>query len=637
MPDGRRPALEGRRRRLGSALVGAFTAVSLLSGPPSMAGEGVAITLAPVGPTSMVQGAPFQLRATVENLGSDPVTVSFALLVDGVGDDEGPMAFLQWGISLPGGGVERVRRSVVPSQWFEELGDYLLSATVDDLPSGNVVPIEVLPATVVVPRFQDVTATVGLDATLPPMAACKWTSGAAWGDIEGDGDLDLFLPARKDPARLWVNDGAGHFTDEAAARGADNSGAEGASAVFADYDNDGDQDLYVVNYGPNRLYGNDGGGRFTDVAALAGVADPHVGASASWGDYDRDGWLDLYVTNNIDCDSGPSVYQPDKLYHNESDGTFTDQTALLGEDATLGAGFQAVWFDYDGDLDQDLYLVNDYIGPEPDENHLWRNNGPAEGGGWTFTDVSARSGTNWAMNAMGIAVGDYDRDIDLDFAVSSIAGNVLAMNRRDGTFANRAGPAGVERVYQKADRTSITWGLGFHDLNLDGWEDLFVVAGALQTLDPYQPDQLFVNAADGTFFDLSAPGGIADTAIGRGAAFADYDRDGLVDVYVVNQDGTPRLLRNVTTPGSHWLEVDTVGRVSNRDGCGAVLTAEAGGATLLRQVLCGSSLGAGSDTVVHFGLGTATSLSRLVIRWPSGIRQVLHNVAVDRLLTVTEP
>jgi enediyne biosynthesis protein E4 len=608
------------------------------AGPPSSAGEGVTITLAVRGSTSVPQGGPFLVQARVENPGSDPVTVSVALLVDGQRDDEEAMEFLRWGLSLPGGGAERIRASVVPSQWFEETGGYLLSATVDDLASGNVVPLEVLPATVVVPRFQDVTASAGLEATLPPRVPCKWTSGAAWGDIEGDGDLDLYLPAREGPARLWVNDGAGRFADEAVARGTDNAGAEGASAVFADYDNDGDQDLYVVNFGPNRLYRNDGAGRFADVAPAAGVDDPREGASASWGDYDGDGWLDLYVTNNLECRSGPTAYEPDRLYHNEGDGTFTDQTASIGVDATLGSGFQSVWFDYDGDGDQDLYLANDYIGADPDRNHLWRNDGPGEGEGWAFTDVSAESGTDWAMNSMGIAVGDYDRDLDLDFALSDIAGNALALNRGDGTFIDSAGPAGVERVYQRADRTSVTWGLGFHDLNLDGWEDLLVIAGALLEGDPYQPDQLLVNAANGTFLDLSAPGGMTDPAIGRGAAFADFDRDGRMDVYVVNQEGTPRLLRNVTTQqGLHWLEVDTVGRASNRDGCGATLTAEAGGAIMLRQVLCGSSLGAGSDTVVHLGLGTVTRVTRLVIRWPSGTRQVLRNVAVDRLLTVTEP
>jgi hypothetical protein len=620
-----------------AALVVTVVASSMVPGPASGTTEEVAVTLAPGGPASVPQGAPFLIEATVENLGSDPVTIDLALLVDGVRDEEGPMEFLRLGFSLPGGGLERVRRSVTPAQWFEEVGGYLLSATVDNLPAGNTLNLEILPPTVVVPRFRDVTASAGLDATLPPMVPCQWTSGAAWGDIEADGDLDLFLPVRDGPAKLWVNDGAGHFVDEAATRGADNGGAAGASAVFADFDNDGDQDLYVVNYGPNRLYRNAGDGRFTDVAPTAGVADANEGASASWADYDGDGWLDLYVTNNLECGSGPLAYEPDVLYHNEGDGTFTDRTALLGEGATLGSGFQAVWFDYDGDRDQDLYLANDYIGADPDPNHLWRNDGPAGEGGWAFTDVSAESGTDWAMNAMGVAVGDYDRDLDLDFALSDIAGNVLAENRGDGTFADRAGPAGVQRVYQKSDRTSVTWGLGFHDLNLDGWEDLLVVAGALLDGDPYQPDQLFVNAADGTFFDLSAPGGVADPAIGRGAAFADYDRDGRVDVYVVNQDGTPLLLRNLTPAGAHWLEVDTVGQTSNRDGCGATLTAKSGGATLLRQVLCGSSLGAGSDTVVHFGLGSATRLSRLVIRWPSGIRQVLRNVAVDRLLTVTEP
>jgi hypothetical protein len=623
-------------RPVRTVLIAAVLAASAVPGPASGAAADVRISLTPGGLTSVAQGAAFLVRATVENQGPDPVTVGVALLLDGLGDEEGPMEFIRLGLSLPGGGVERIRREVIPAQWFEEVGDYLVSATVDDLPAGNTLGLEVLPPTVVVPRFQDVTASAGLDATVPPTLPCRWTSGAAWGDIEGDGDLDLFLPLREGPSRLWVNDGTGHFTDEAAARGADNGGLEGASGVFADFDNDGDQDLYVVNFGPNRLYRNDGAGQFTDIAVDAGVDDAHIGASGAWGDYDRDGWLDLYVTNNLDCDSGPSVYQPDRLYHNEGDGTFTDQTVLLGG-ATLGSGFQAVWFDFDGDLDQDLYLGNDYIGPEPDENHLWRNDGPAEGGGWAFTDVSTESGTDWAMNSMGLAVGDFDRDLDLDFAVSDIAGNALAVNRGDGTFADRAGPAGVERVYQKADRTSITWGMGFHDLNLDTWEDLFVVAGSLQDLDPYQPDQLFVSAADGTFLDLSAPGGIADPAMGRGAAFADYDRDGLVDVYVVNQGGSPILLRNVTAPGSHWLEVDTVGRVSNRDGCGATLTVEAGGAKMLRQVLCGSSLGAGSDTVVHLGLGASTRVSRLVIRWPSGIRQVLRNLAVDRLLTVTEP
>jgi hypothetical protein len=622
----------------GVAVTGAMVASLLAPVAPGWTEVGPGVTLAPVGSTSLPQGAEFTLRLTVENPDPDPVVVTLALLVDGLSDDEEAVPFFRGGFALPGGGgAEVITRKVVPSQWFEELGPYQVSATVDDLPTGNTLAIEVLPATVVVPVFEDVTTSAGLDARLPDMVPCRWTSGAAWGDIEGDGDLDLYLPIRTEAARLWVNDDTGHFSEQAAARGADNRGSLGASAVFADFDNDGDQDLYVVNFGPNRLYRNDGTGHFTDVAAQAGVDDPNEGASASWGDYDRDGWLDLYVTNNLECRSGPTAYEPDKLYHNEGDGTFTDQTALLGEDATLGSGFQAVWFDYDGDLDPDLYLANDFIGADPDRNHLWRNDGLAEGGGWTFTDVSEESGTGWAMNSMGIAVGDYDRDLDLDFAVSDIAGNLLASNQGDGTFIDVATRVNVHRAFQTADRTSITWGLGFHDANLDGWEDLFVVAGALLDSSLNQPDQLFVNSR-GRFLDLSAPGGVADPSIGRGASFADYDRDGLVDVYVVNQEGIPRLLRNVTpSEGLHWLEVDPVGTRSNRDGCGVRLTAFAGGASMLREVMCGSSLGAGSDPVVHFGLGEATRVSRLVVRWPSGVRQVLRNVAANRLVTVTEP
>lgn len=621
------------------ALYAAAVAAAMLSpGLEGAAGSEVTLTLSASGPTAVAQGAPFSIQATVENPGPDAVTVTVLLFVDGVEDDESAASFVRWGSSLPAGGSETIQRSVTPAQWFEEVGPYDVSGTIDDVPTGNTLSLEVLEPTVRVPRFRDVTRAAGLDATLPPMVPCRWTSGAAWGDIDGNGHLDLYLPVRGEPSRLWVNNGTGRFAEEAAARGADNEGSLGASAVFADYDNDGDQDLYVVNFGPNRLYRNDGTGRFADVAPHAGVDDAHEGASAAWGDYDRDGWLDLYVVNNLKCRSGPMTYEPDKMYHNEGDGTFTDQTALLGTDATVGSGFQAVWFDYDGDLDQDLYLANDYLGANPDENHLWRNDGPAEGGGWTFTDVSAESGTGWAMNAMGIAVGDYDRDLDLDFAVSDIAGNLLARNRGDGTFGDVAGSARVERVLQHADRTSITWGLGFNDLNLDGWEDLFVVAGMLLDGDTYQPDQLFVNGGAAKFFDLSAPSGTADTAIGRGAAFADYDRDGRIDLYVVNQDGAPRLFRNVTrTGGRHWLEVDTVGTSSNRDGCGAVLTLSASRARMMRQVLCGSSLGAGSDPVAHFGLGPAAVVSRLVIEWPSGTRQVLRNVSPDRLLTVTEP
>src|SRR5439155_14835200 len=297
----------------------------------------------------------------------------------------------------------------------------------------------------------------------------RFGTGAAWGDANGDGRLDLYVPDERGPAQLWIQDSPGHFRDEAASRGVDNRGRVGMGAEFVDYDSDGDSDLYVVNDGINRLYQNDGTGHFTDVAAQAGVADPGAGPSAAWGDYDNDGSLDLYVVNYADCTSHA---QPDKLFHNEGDGTFTDQTSLLGPpDATTGEGFQAAGFDFDGDGDQDLYLANDKLPKGMPGNRMWRNDGAGGGGEWTFTDISELSGTNWIMAAIGIGIADFDHDLDLDFAVSNIEGNVLARNNRDGTFTDVARSARVDRPFQFAGRHSITWGLSFYDVNLDGWED----------------------------------------------------------------------------------------------------------------------------------------------------------------------
>lgn len=244
---------------------------------------------------------------------------------------------------------------------------------------------------------------------------------------------------------------------------------------------------------------------------------------------------------------------------------------------------------------------------------------------------------------MGTAVGDFDRDADFDVAVSNMGPNVLLTNQGDGTFSEQAEAAGVARPDQRAGAMSVTWGLEFQDLNNDGWEDLYAAAGDMAEIGHTpmpQPNAVFVNSGGGTFLDLSTPSGADDPEQSRGVAVADYDRDGRLDLYVVNQAGSPRLYRNVTGEGAgHWLEVDPVGVVSNRDACGARLTAELDRRTrLTRQVLCGStSLGSGRDSTVHFGLGQDRRARTLTIEWPSGARQVLKNVAADRLLTVREP
>lgn len=226
-------------------------------------------------------------------------------------------------------------------------------------PSGARLAFAVNEPTVVVPRFQDVTAQAGLETEHRVTSTCdSLSAGAAWGDVDGDGDLDLYLPRQVGSARLWINEG-GRFVDRALEAGADNAAARGAAAVMADYDNDGDTDIYVSNDGPNRLYRNDGSGRFKDVAVAAGVANAGPSAGVAWGDYDRDGFLDLYVVNYGRC--GQEIeFSDDVLYHNEQDGTFSDQTALLhATGSTRGLGFQASWFDFDNDADLDLYLAND--------------------------------------------------------------------------------------------------------------------------------------------------------------------------------------------------------------------------------------------------------------------------------------
>jgi hypothetical protein len=247
------------------------------------------------------------------------------------------------------------------------------------------------------------------------------------------------------------------------------------------------------------------------------------------------------------------------------------------------------------------------------------------------------------MNTMGIAVGDFDRDLRFDLALSNVEPNRLLWNRGKDGFIDVARRARVDRPFQQATKRSVTWGLEFADLNLDGWEDLYVAAGYLVDYlgDPDTPqrNELFVNRGGGRFADLSAPSRADDPGQSRGVALADYDRDGRVDVYVVNQGGAPRLYRNITPMvGRHWLQVDTVGTVSNRDGCGARLVLTVRRQSMLRQVACGStSVSSSSDATVHFGLGRARVASRLVITWPSGIRQVLRDVRADRRITVTEP
>jgi hypothetical protein len=613
--------------------------------------DGLSVEL--TGGSSAVQlGQPFDVIVTVANGGPRSVSATVELtLVSPAGTR---VAFHRATLFVPFGDAAAESTTVTTARWTGEVGEFGVDATITEPASvapPDALTFDVGPTSRVVPVFEDVTERVGLVTEVPEPTCGQFANGAAWGDVDGDALPDLVLTRLGEPAQVFVSDADGTFTEESSARGVDVSGANGAS--FADYDRDGDADLVLVGDGPDVLLRNDGTGHFDDVSGVAGIAgDPaHRGTSAAWGDYDRDGLVDLYVTNYMAC-TGPWTteseiitnveYHADLLFHNEGDGTFTDATASLPDPDVQGAAFSSAWFDADEDGLLDLYVGNDFVGLSPDHNRLWRNTG-VDGAGQGFIDVSLESGAGLYMNTMGIGIGDVDRDGDLDLALSNIGGNKLLRGTGDAEFVE-AIATGIERPMQSVDHTTVTWGTVVADFDLDGWEDVFMAAGNL-TQGPDvavgdQPDMLFVNDGTGEhFLDVSALTGTDDVGDSKGVAAADYDADGALDLFVVDQSGLPHLYRNVTPRvGRHWLEVDLTGTRSDTDACGAVVRVIVAGDTIRRTVLCGSGgTGSAHHRRVHVGLGTSPTIDSVEITWPSGVQQVLEDVAVDRIVGVVEP
>ena len=488
-------------------------------------------------------------------------------------------------------------------------------------------------------------------------------------DYDGDGDIDLYIvngstldgfPPEEAPRNaLYQNDGLANFTDVAAATGTDDA-RWGMGAVAADYDNDGDPDLYVTNFGANRLYQNNGG-TFQDIAASAQLADERWSTGAAWGDYDNDGDLDLYVSNYIDFDvnfipkgadagmwRGLAVmYGPrglvgaiDALYRNEDDGTFTDITQAAGvTDYYRRYGFTPLFSDFDQDGDPDLFVAND-AGP----NMYYRNQGDG-----TFTEEAVAVAVAFlesgdAQACMGAASADYDNDGDFDLYVTNFAldYNTLYQNDGQGFFDDATAQAGL--VYPTWPM--VGWGTGFADFDNDGHLDIFAANGhvypqveQLERGASYgQKNQLFLNQGDGHFKDITADAGpgfnIAQSS--RGSAFADFDNDGDLDIAVHNLDSTPSLLRNDTPTDHHWLVVHTQGAESNRDGIGALVRVETATGTQLREIRAGSSFLAQDDIRAHFGLGQESIVQRLEVRWPSGQIDEIRDIQANRFINIRE-
>ncbi|MEM9294131.1 MAG: CRTAC1 family protein [Acidobacteriota bacterium] len=470
--------------------------------------------------------------------------------------------------------------------------------------------------------FVDATVAAGLVAD---HNALDTITGQAWGDFNRDGCPDLYLTDNLGPNRLYQNDCDGTFSLASFAAVAELTTKVSAGAAWADYDNDGWLDLYVGAKGGGTLFRNMNGTMFEDVTVAAGVADTTgLATSVAWGDVDADGWLDLYVVNYYD----PGAEEgEDRLFRNNADGSFTDVSQWLGDGtARSRPGFVARFLDIDFDGDQDIYVVNDkQVG-----NPLWRNDGGGCGG-WCFTEVSEATGADRPVCGMGVAVGDYDGDLDWDLYFSSIDEQVLLASQRDlGTddFIEVTDAAGVNSV-------SIGWGSAFFDYDNDTWPDLF-----LSTMNADPADRLFHNLGNGTFEDVSAGSGASDSRGTLGVTAADYDGDGRVDLIVGNINDEYTLLRNIDADAADnsWVGLRFSGRGTiNRDALGTIVEVHtSGGRVLLDDVHSGSSLGGNHDLTLHFGLA-ADIVTDVVVTWPSGVVQNLGALAAETIHEVVYP
>jgi hypothetical protein len=533
--------------------------------------------------------------------------------------------------------------------------------------------------------FTDITKQSGLDKFHHRSGTPEKTSiidapgsGVALLDYDNDGWLDIYLlngstleamKGKEPPPRamLFHNNRDGTFADVTSKAGVGNE-RWGFGVAVADYDNDGWPDIYVANYGKNRLYHNNHDGTFTDVAEKAGVTLGGWSTGPTWGDYDHDGLLDLfvpaYVNYNLDhpviagrngvpegaCQyRGVSVFcgplgligEPDHLLHNNGDGTFTDVSlkARVG-DREGRYGFASVFADLDDDGWLDLIVANDST-----PNYFYRNRGDG-----TFEDMSYLSGLavneeGRAPASMGIAIGDYNRDGKLDLFITTFSDDYKTLYRNDGganftDFSYRAGLGSPTIPF-------LAWGAGFLDFDNDGLLDIFVANGHVYPLADRTPwgttwaerPQLFRNL-DGARFQEVPPAtgsGLAVVIPARGAALGDLFNDGHIDVVLNNMDAPPALLRNVSKNANHWLTLKLIGGPkSPRDAIGAKVFLTSAGVRQRADVFSGGSYGSTSDLRLHFGLGSATKVDKLEIHWPSGACEEISVPGVDRLITVIE-
>ncbi|MCC6783255.1 MAG: CRTAC1 family protein [Planctomycetes bacterium] len=486
----------------------------------------------------------------------------------------------------------------------------------------------------------DVSAATGLDWRQIDNNTLMG-AGGAFLDFDGDGWLDILLCGGDAVPGLYRNVGGGtRFVAVTPSPFDDRMGAEWMCATVADIDDDGDPDVFFGRFGPNALFRNDGGGRFTDITTpLVAGGRFEFTTSAAFGDFDADGNLDLYVGNYI-TPGGPPPHHiptPNLLLRGHGDGTFSDATTPV----TAGAGtaLATTWSDHDGDGDADILVANDF-GAFVEPNRIYRNQGAA--GAFGFIEVSAAMHADLRIYCMGIAIGDIDRDRDLDYYFTNLGRNVLLRN--DGSrFTDVTGAAGVELEFDVDTSPRLlatSWGCGLFDFDSDGWLDLYVSNGHIPA-DPALANgtrtRNVLYRHDGPSLTFSRCTQPLDDGIGRGAAFGDYDNDGDVDVLQVNVAGAAVLARNDSPRRGHWAGAMLRGRASNADALGARVALELGDFTALREVSRNSSYQSSSDVRLQFGLGANDRIRTAALRWPSGIGQELHDLDVDAYHGFVEP
>lgn len=496
--------------------------------------------------------------------------------------------------------------------------------------------------------FRDVTQSAGINFFGAVPYPHNHVSSAVFADFDDDDDPDLLLGTEATKFTLYRNDGNGRFTDVSLASGVAQwirtSTAVHQGFAVADYDGDRDLDVYISNEGPNYLLRNDGSLRFTEVSTVAGVSGRHSwSVGSSFGDYDGDGDLDLYVGNYVFLPSSFPFHRAtwNELYRNNGDGTFTEVTqaaGLRGSGLVPGTTLVTAFTDYDDDGDLDLLECNDF-GVQVTPNKLYENQGNGQ-----FQEVGAAVGADVRLYCMGIAVADFDRDEDLDYYFTSI-GRSQFLRNMGGVYADVATQfdVGLANDECQTDQKRANWATAFFDFDHDGWEDLFVVGGYLRSAsflrNPFQQRNLLYKnrGPNQTFLDVSQSAGVASRLKARGAAFADYDLDGDVDVIVANMAGRPELLRNDSANLGSWLWVELRGRVSDASGLHSRLRAVVGNEVYVRELGNVPSYASSMEPKAHFGLAQATQVDRLEIRWLSGIEQTLLDLPVDRHMEVVEP